>query len=369
MINIFTLDFDSGFTTIFPSATVDIDVDNGDSFIWTERYGSLGEFELTSKNVDAFQSQLYENVLITHTATSQIMMCSTQEITVDADGNETIKITGFSLEGFLNYRAFMDPSTIPYPLPMEYLGTALDSWTLGGSYRPVKMRAALDACVTNNVGDVYASIPMWKFLTSVRNNGASLGAVTEKITLGYLYDVVVGYLAAGNWALSTELDLAAGEIHTIIHDGRDVRTSVVFSITNEDLVEPSYLWPGGTRNWAIARCKNNAFLIGRDGLGYTGFDARYVIVENVKVAESTSALDLSRINHDVLAAFKSTSGGVIVSTKISPSSMWKYKVDYGIGDLVTVQGKYGINQGMRVTEHILTVDNTGITGYPSLTAI
>lgn len=56
----------------------------------------------------------------------------------------------------------------------------------------------------------------------------------------------------------------------------------------------------------------------------------------------------------------------IVEAVVSNKSKYKYGVDYNIGDVVTVNGKYGISKQMRVVEHALTLDENGITSIPTL---
>jgi hypothetical protein len=55
-----------------------------------------------------------------------------------------------------------------------------------------------------------------------------------------------------------------------------------------------------------------------------------------------------------------------MDAKISITAKPKFKIDYDVGDLVSVFGEFGTKQIFRVSEHILTVDKDGQKGYPTL---
>ena len=59
----------------------------------------------------------------------------------------------------------------------------------------------------------------------------------------------------------------------------------------------------------------------------------------------------------------------IVQAKIATTAKPRFKSNYDVGDLVGVFGEFSVAQTMRVTEHILTIDDKGIRGYPALSAV
>ena len=56
----------------------------------------------------------------------------------------------------------------------------------------------------------------------------------------------------------------------------------------------------------------------------------------------------------------------LLSAEISAQTQYKYKQDYDLGDIVFVQGKYGIAQKMLVSEYTRTFDSNGVSGFPTL---
>jgi hypothetical protein len=59
-------------------------------------------------------------------------------------------------------------------------------------------------------------------------------------------------------------------------------------------------------------------------------------------------------------------GTLFMDAKIAQNSVYKYGVDYNIGDLVYISGNYGLESKMRVIEHARILDNTGETSVPTL---
>lgn len=58
-----------------------------------------------------------------------------------------------------------------------------------------------------------------------------------------------------------------------------------------------------------------------------------------------------------------------IDGEIVPNNQYKYGRDYGLGDIVEVQGKLGTVQTARVTEHIRSKDATGEKSYPTVTML
>lgn len=58
----------------------------------------------------------------------------------------------------------------------------------------------------------------------------------------------------------------------------------------------------------------------------------------------------------------------IIDGEVTPSTLYKYKRDYDLGDLVEIEGNYESIVTGRVTEYIRSSDNTGQREYPTLVA-
>jgi hypothetical protein len=55
-----------------------------------------------------------------------------------------------------------------------------------------------------------------------------------------------------------------------------------------------------------------------------------------------------------------------VSREVNQS---QYRVDFSVGDLVTIQGDYNEVSTMRISEYVEIEDQNGYIGYPTLTMV
>lgn len=99
-----------------------------------------------------------------------------------------------------------------------------------------------------------------------------------------------------------------------------------------------------------------------------GIDFRLGAVES-KANTSEAGLTLenrSQIRSDGLEFLKEHGDIEMITADISPSATFKYRVDYNLGDVVWVLGKYGAQQKMVISEYTRTSDDTGISSFPTL---
>jgi hypothetical protein len=159
----------------------------------------------------------------------------------------------------------------------------------------------------------------------------------------------------------------------VVHDGVDRTGTVIFYAMYEDLDDAKYFWSNkGDMNY-IAIATDSTFRLYRDramGADVTGLLKKeyYVEASDLKGAYSPpTATDVvaSRAQME-LDEYK---GCQMVEATISETARPKFKIHYDVGDLVMVFGEFSVAQPFRVTEHILTIDDDGERGYPSLMAL
>jgi hypothetical protein len=56
----------------------------------------------------------------------------------------------------------------------------------------------------------------------------------------------------------------------------------------------------------------------------------------------------------------------IVKSDISSVTPYQYRTDYNVGDLVTLDGNFGVSAVMRVIEYVEIEDESGESGHPTL---
>lgn len=89
------------YTTAYVPDTL---VEGYSSFIWTERFGDPGEFELKTPYVAKTLDLLPEMSLVSHLKTDAVAMVENRLITQNADGNYELTVSGRTLDAFLEHR-------------------------------------------------------------------------------------------------------------------------------------------------------------------------------------------------------------------------------------------------------------------------
>jgi hypothetical protein len=59
----------------------------------------------------------------------------------------------------------------------------------------------------------------------------------------------------------------------------------------------------------------------------------------------------------------------VVDGEIVPNKQYTYGIDYGLGDLIELQGNTGAIQNAMVMEYIRTQDESGEKAYPTVEVI
>lgn len=155
------------------------------------------------------------------------------------------------------------------------------------------------------------------------------------------------------------------------------------SITNQELVEGDQLTLeayGSSSNGDLRTLSRYSLQVNpaphEDGFLSTRNASRFVHGLDFRLGAVESDANLkddgltnenhSRIRSDGQKYLNEHKDIEIITADISPNTPHRYNEDYGLGDLVWVQGKYGELQKMVVSEFTRTEEATGETGYPTL---
>lgn len=189
MIDIYVLDTDFRLVGV---------VDSYESFIWTDRFASYGDFEIYT----AFNSNLLQLVkqdyYIWIKQSPHLMIVEGFEIESDADSGNHLKITGRSLESILDRRIVWQQMTINANTTLQNaIKRLIDDSILApqpysGNYNPssdVRTRNATQLTTANK-----RKIP--NFVFEATDDSYILGLKVEKIefTGDNLYDIIVKFL-------------------------------------------------------------------------------------------------------------------------------------------------------------------------------
>lgn len=350
------------------------------SATWIERYVQPGEFTIKAPVSSNLRTKLPVGSLISHVNTLEVMMVESHEIDDNVKDKEPeIEIKGTSLDSYLKHRNVGDDietyvagghrlyvSTEPYLLAFD------TSW----EQARVLIAAHINSVFNIPNDDVSGFVPI--------SNQQHIGSSTTEerlIKLGNLHQAVLDLLAIDDFGIkvvrpnSSNVDPTSTEFR--IHNGNDLTDSVIFSYAFGDIPNAQYFWSDRALKTDYL-CVSTYFRLRSDS-GVTGFPRRVLFVD---------CTDLDGHLNDVQAADGAFTEGIgdamdvrgqmflraqtsksILSADVSRQTQYKFREDYDVGDIVTVNGNYDVSSYMRVTEHVEFQDENGENGYPTLSAL
>ena len=344
-----------------PSTTYD----NFDSLGWVERYQAPGEFQLKVKNDLKMLSKLSPGMLVSHTDTLEVMLVEDQQLERDEKGVPIVTISGRSFDIFAENR-----TTAGCEQPLTSDGTTPVVETITGTSAAVAAQI-LKGRMEPGTASAANAIPNLRVVSTIRAPDASM---TQVIKRSDAYSRVAELMGLGKFGLANRRPNGAqGTLDLIVSDGRDLTATVTFYVLNDDLTDCKYLWSiRDYRNYArvAANTATREYRTRALAADVTGLDRRVIYEEasDLKGAFSppTATDPIASRGQNVLDAQVKL---YLMEAKVTETARPKFKMHYDVGDIVTVLDEFQVSQKMRVTEHILTVDEKGVRGYPSLSAL
>lgn len=357
--------------------TSDTDLDNGqtirgwDSAMWVERYRLPGMFEFKALLSSGLKEFLPLGTIISHSDTLEFAFVENHEIKDDRNADPTITISGRTFDAYLENRivganeAYGDPTSFTeYSIVAK--GTALQAVDLINDHIYSTSTIDDNDTLDDNI-----------FATNEIN-----GAVSEVRTIkrSTVHKSLMELLAVEDLGIKTIRKNNSGvgsALYSLflIHEGDDTnkKKQVLFSSINGDIESADYL---GTlkayKNTALVKGKWVEEFVYTSGMNH--YDRRVMLVDASDIDEQYDAFPtggtLTTIRNKMRIrgeeALKSQKKINISNIQINPNNQFKYRVDYDIGDLVSIDGEYGEVEVRRVVEYAEIIDENGFSGFPTL---
>lgn len=336
-----------------------------DTLVWTERYQANGEFVYETEDDISILDVLPEGTLVSHNNTRQVMIVETHSIKRDKDKKLKVKLSGRSFDTFAEQRATAGSASALYDGAGDQI---VESIT--GTPEAVATQI-LSYGLEPGTASANDAVPNLNVYMVIRDPDSSR---THVIKRGDIYKAVREILNVSGAGIKTiRPEGATTTLDLVVHDGLDKTASVIFHALTDDLEDPEYL--RSIRNYKthaqIAAHDHARLYRHRDLVAdVTGLNRRtlYVDADDIEgaFAVPTSTDAVATRAQGELDEHKRLS---LMSAKIATTATPKFKIHYDVGDLVRVFGEFNSVQTMRVTEHILTYDKTGMRGYPTLNLV
>jgi Siphovirus ReqiPepy6 Gp37-like protein len=344
------------------------------SKMWIEKYRDASEFTFTAPIDSGVKEMLPLDTYVTHMNTGEIMIVENHEINETSQAVPEVKITGRSLEVFLEERIVGSNKSLPQTSVVEYILPADYTWNQA-------QKLINEHAVTPYLVNLYNSFPYLRVPNPVIANVA--GALSDRnIPYGQVYSALTSLLAVDDLGIKVvrpgHFSPLTGDeaVHTafVIHAGVDRSKEVIFSYNTGEITSADYLW-------SIKTLKNSAFVSGT--YVQTQYDSgpangyrRIMFVDGTSVDKGFPSTPVGIYLDQVVAAMQflgaeaiSTQNKLVMSKAEVRKDATKaiYRKDFDLGDIIMVDGDYDEAQAMRVTEYVEIEDGTGESGYPTLT--
>lgn len=356
------------------------------SKMWIERYAESGEFTLEAPLHTEMRSKLPIGSFISHVNSEELMIVENHEINDDGSPDSKIIITGRGFETFLENRAIASNMRTSDGYVGRYTLGADNTWdqvvTLIGNH----IYAPLLNDVNDNLPYTYVNAEVYNITGEQSKRDIQVGNVYERVlellkidNLGIKAFRPAKWNVFGSWSQvppqPMEADPPEATTNTIIviHNGKDLSKSVIFSYDAGDIAAGDYLWSNkNAKNAAFVRGKWVEVRVVKSKKKY---DRRMMYIDGTKLDDDMDTkptgttygnivLDMKRLANEKL---KSQSKIVLGKTDINKQvQSHKYRQDYNVGDLVGVRGNYEEFSIMRVSEYVEIEDENGEQGYPTL---
>ena len=373
-------------------------IDEFVSAIWTERYSSAGDVQLVVPATSENLLKLIPGTFLALRGTKEVMLIETQSIE-----DNLMTVIGSTLVSFLNQRMswFRNSDPSPEP-PQDKVKDHTDETRKPGEF----ISDVVDRMVIHpfTLSLNFATINLdWSYetISNLVLGSVDASGTVKRLTIpiGPLYDGIAHLAQEENVGISLYLDSATIDTGYVLkfdtYQGKDHTTGSAYPLvrlvpdmdTLSDLKE--------VRSNAMYKNVVYVYYKGEISTHYAeptlpkpeGFERRVMVTDaegepvGRKVVQSRgmtyyqeyeivgpAELAIFRAQHakDALANHNYIQA---IDGQTSPNSEYKYGVDYGLGDVIELQGITGLISKARVTEYIRSQDKSGEREYPTISVI
>lgn len=357
-------------------------VDEYISFIWTERWDSMGDFEIVTLASPNNKRRFVADTKLSITQSKRVMIVETIEETDDVENGSVLKVKGRCLNMMLEKRLAVSISTFsgavrvswdtygwtPLELPILYF-FSICYWgdSSPGDVLPFIQYEVPSLYPPENIPDPWPSDFEWS--TKPKDLYAAIRDICTAYDIGFRFykdpDASKLYFEAtmGSDRTTQQTDF----------------TPVIFSQDMANLIDTTEFTDYTKYYNAVLviyfykdEFDNDITMsefVKADELDFSegGFDQKVKMLSVTQIPEDMDLVDvpdyLIKLGEEELGRNKPVN---VYDGEIAKNSTYVYEVDYNLGDIVEVRGNDGGTAYMRVVEQIFKCDSAGEASYPSL---
>lgn len=335
-------------------------IENYTSFIWTERFQDLGEFEMILPSDRENRDSVAVDKLLYIGGSTRIMRIMEVDETVDEDGRRDMKVTGVSYEHILGERAAMRNTVLdmtPADAAREVYTESCWNFTGDGFLNAIGASPDISYYPEDTILEPTLGVRFEIKLTS---------------TLDFIRDVCKRYSLGFRIARDRDAPVATDIYPALsfnVYSGSDRTKEVVFSEDSGSWIPSSDIRSiENHRNLAEVYAPGELVRVYEEGeseFSIFGLNRRVVIVDAMDLEPDTPGRTTIMETRGEMA-LREHRKARLVDGEVTPNSQFIYEKDYYVGDLVSVQTSDGARTEMRVVEYIFVSDAEGVRSYPTL---
>lgn len=366
-------------------------VDEYISVIWTERYATMGDFQLVTLATPANRRRFVADTMIEINDSKRIMRVNKVEEKEDEENGLVLTIKGFDLSFILQQRVMAAKDGFGMILPVAYFPATA----------PIEMmnNFVWRICIASSGAQVspgdtipflnnYAVTPGGLYPNSNIPEPEPVGFIWEQ-KLASLYSAITDICKAYDLGYRLYKDPNSAKLYFEGYNGVN-RTSdqtefppVVFSSDMDNLqstteyrdneahynvVVALYEYPNPTEGGLPEKFSVHV-IVSDPQLAFSsgGFDQKTKFISISQLPEGMLMEDvpdyLTQLANEELTRARPS---YLFDGEINPIGDYQYERDYNLGDIVEVRGNNGAGAYMRVVEQIIKNDSNGKASYPSL---
>lgn len=353
--------------TLNSALQIDTVVEDYSSFIWTERYSDVGDFQIVTKSTLKSRQLLTVGTRVTRLGSHFLATIETVSDAIDDNGARNLTVTGRFFEALLLDRV---------ALPALANTTTQPNWVITGTPGDIVREMFTTVCV-DTVLDPKDTIPFYHpgSILPTGSLGEDSSVITVTAQADYLFNTIKQICDTYTLGFRFVRNGENSQIYFEVYVGNDLtsaqtdRNPVIFDPNMDNLAKTSLL----TSNQLI---KTVAYVIAKNGTAVvnainadssaTGSDRRILLVNSNNDADAGPDLDAA-LQIEGLLALTGKDLVYAFDGELPPDSPFVYGVDYSLGDLVEERSDGGFGNQMLVTEQIFVSDDKGERSYPTLT--
>lgn len=311
-------------------------IDHG-SVIWTKKYNDMGEFEITVPATLELLQLFRSGVFVYREEDDSVMIIEKIQIKTNIESGDYLVVTGRSAEALLNRRIVWEQTNID-----SDIGAAV--------------RLLIEQNVTN-AADANRNISLLQ-IGSIE----AAGQTTQRQLRGeYIFDVVKEMMDLAKMGFRVR---RSGRIlYMDLYKGK--AKEVVFSREFDNLYQMDYTADN-------ADCRNTVLVVG-EGEGTAQKTMSICAGATLKRREmyldkSSSSTNDGEITEEAYQKTLQGEGDTALAEKktvetvtveIDPDGMFRYEIDFALGDVVTAIDSYGDKAEMRIVQTTENSDENG----------